>query len=59
MMEMLRLMEDEHYDSLLHVYHRGSNLRGFLIQVLEVFKMLVRPKVFPGDWTVMRMVTNT
>ncbi|KAL4226980.1 Dedicator of cytokinesis protein 3 [Mactra antiquata] len=58
LMEMLRLMDDEHYDSLLHVYHRGKHLRKFLINILEVFNVLVQPKIFPSDWSVLRMVTN-
>lgn len=58
LMEMLRLMEEEHYEALLHVYHRGQELHTFLINILEVFQVLVDPKVFPPDWTVMRMVTN-
>ncbi|XP_060568206.1 dedicator of cytokinesis protein 4-like isoform X4 [Ruditapes philippinarum] len=58
LMEMLRLMEKDHYEALLHVYHRGRELHKFLMNIIEVFQVLVDPKVFSPDWTVMRMVTN-
>ena len=58
LVEMLRLMDDEHYQALLFIHHRGEPLKAFLINILTVFKLLVQPNVFPRDWTIMRMVTN-
>ncbi|XP_052779657.1 dedicator of cytokinesis protein 4-like isoform X2 [Mya arenaria] len=58
LLELLRLMENEHYEALLHILHRGQDLRDFLMHILGVFRVLVNPDIFPKDWAVMRMVTN-
>uniref|UniRef100_A0A8C2D395 Dedicator of cytokinesis 4b n=1 Tax=Cyprinus carpio TaxID=7962 RepID=A0A8C2D395_CYPCA len=33
-------------------------LRDFLLHIFTVFRILIRPEMFPKDWTVMRLVTN-
>lgn len=32
--------------------------QDFLLQIFTVFRILIRPEMFPKDWTVMRLVTN-
>uniref|UniRef100_A0A8B9L6G0 Dedicator of cytokinesis 4 n=1 Tax=Astyanax mexicanus TaxID=7994 RepID=A0A8B9L6G0_ASTMX len=32
--------------------------QNFLLQLFTVFRILIRPDMFPKDWTVMRLVTN-
>ncbi|KAL3852348.1 hypothetical protein ACJMK2_016003, partial [Sinanodonta woodiana] len=57
-LEMLRLMDDDHYTVLMQLHPRGPQLKEFLKYILQLFKHLVQP-VYPKDWTVMRMVTNS
>lgn len=35
-----------------------SGLQSFLLQLFTVFRILIRPDMFPKDWTVMRLVAN-
>ncbi|KAK6177339.1 hypothetical protein SNE40_015458 [Patella caerulea] len=58
LIEMLRIMEDSHYESLLSAYPRGRPLKDFLIRIFLVFRDLIKQDVFPPDWTTMRMTTN-
>uniref|UniRef100_A0A8B9EK89 Dedicator of cytokinesis protein 4 n=1 Tax=Anser cygnoides TaxID=8845 RepID=A0A8B9EK89_ANSCY len=32
--------------------------QDFLLQIFTVFRILIRPEMFPKDWTVMRLVAN-
>ena len=32
--------------------------KDFLLQIFTVFRILIRPEMFPKDWTVMRLVAN-
>ncbi len=32
--------------------------QDFLLHIFTVFRILIRPEMFPKDWTVMRLVTN-
>ncbi|XP_029681223.1 dedicator of cytokinesis protein 4b isoform X4 [Takifugu rubripes] len=57
LLALLRHMSDRHYQKLLQAFSR-DNLRDFLLQIFTVFRILIRPEMFPKDWTVMRLVTN-
>uniref|UniRef100_H3CJ97 Dedicator of cytokinesis 4b n=1 Tax=Tetraodon nigroviridis TaxID=99883 RepID=H3CJ97_TETNG len=57
LLALLRQMSDRHYQKLLQAFGRDQ-LRDFLLQIFTVFRILIRPEMFPKDWTVMRLVTN-
>ncbi|XP_014677002.1 PREDICTED: dedicator of cytokinesis protein 4-like [Priapulus caudatus] len=60
LIDILRLMDDNHYKQLWEQYADDlKTLREFLLKVFVVFQELVRGDVFPPDWMVMRMVTNS
>ncbi|CAE1274916.1 DOCK3 [Acanthosepion pharaonis] len=58
LVEMLRLMDDQHYTSLFQAYTNKAPLKDFLVRVLLTFLELIKPGNFPSDWSVMRMVMN-
>uniref|UniRef100_A0A3B4AZV2 Dedicator of cytokinesis 4b n=1 Tax=Periophthalmus magnuspinnatus TaxID=409849 RepID=A0A3B4AZV2_9GOBI len=58
LLALLRQMSDRHYQQLLQGFSSKDDLRDFLLQVFTVFRILIRPEMFPKDWTVMRLVTN-
>ncbi|XP_006736597.2 dedicator of cytokinesis protein 4-like [Leptonychotes weddellii] len=51
-------MTDRHYQQLLDSFNTKEELRDFLLQIFTVFRILIRPEMFPKDWTVMRLVAN-
>uniref|UniRef100_A0A8C6LYX5 Dedicator of cytokinesis 4b n=1 Tax=Nothobranchius furzeri TaxID=105023 RepID=A0A8C6LYX5_NOTFU len=55
---LLRQMSDKHYQKLLQAFSNKDDLRDFLLHIFTVFRILIRPEMFPKDWTVMRLVTN-
>ncbi|XP_078272813.1 dedicator of cytokinesis protein 4-like isoform X4 [Rhinoraja longicauda] len=58
LLALLRQMTDKHYQQLLEHFTSKDDLRDFLLQIFTVFKILIRPEMFPKDWTIMRLVTN-
>ncbi|XP_038636091.1 dedicator of cytokinesis protein 4 isoform X1 [Scyliorhinus canicula] len=58
LLALLRQMTDKHYQQLLVSFTSKDDLRDFLLQIFTVFKILIRPEMFPKDWTIMRLVTN-
>ncbi|XP_040008836.1 dedicator of cytokinesis protein 4b [Xiphias gladius] len=58
LLALLRQMSDRHYQQLLQAFSSKDDLRDFLLQIFTVFRILIRPEMFPKDWTVMRLVTN-
>uniref|UniRef100_A0A3Q3H1N4 Dedicator of cytokinesis 4b n=1 Tax=Kryptolebias marmoratus TaxID=37003 RepID=A0A3Q3H1N4_KRYMA len=58
LLALLRQMSDKHYQKLLQAFSNKDDLRDFLLHVFTVFRILIRPEMFPKDWTVMRLVTN-
>ncbi|XP_035282476.1 dedicator of cytokinesis protein 4-like isoform X1 [Anguilla anguilla] len=58
LLALLRQMTDKHYLQLLESFTNKDDLRDFLLQIFTVFRILIRPEMFPKDWTVMRLVTN-
>ncbi|XP_043944609.1 dedicator of cytokinesis protein 4 isoform X2 [Protopterus annectens] len=58
LLSLLRQMTDKHYQQLLENFTTKEKLRDFLLQTFTVFRILIRPEMFPKDWTVMRLVTN-
>ncbi|XP_069759916.1 dedicator of cytokinesis protein 4-like isoform X6 [Narcine bancroftii] len=58
LLALLRQMTDKHYQQLLEHITSKDDLRDFLLQIFTVFKILIRPEMFPKDWTIMRLVTN-
>ncbi|KAF3705033.1 Dedicator of cytokinesis protein 4 [Channa argus] len=58
LLALLRHMTDKHYQKLLQAFSSKDDLRDFLLQIFTVFRILIRPEMFPKDWTVMRLVTN-
>ncbi|XP_061523462.1 dedicator of cytokinesis protein 4b isoform X4 [Phycodurus eques] len=58
LLALLRQMSDRHYQQLLQAFGGKDDLRDFLLQIFTVFRILIRPEMFPKDWTVMRLVTN-
>uniref|UniRef100_A0A673H0N0 Dedicator of cytokinesis protein 4-like n=1 Tax=Sinocyclocheilus rhinocerous TaxID=307959 RepID=A0A673H0N0_9TELE len=58
LLALLRHMKDRHYQQLLKRFTSKDELRDFLLHIFTVFRILIRPEMFPKDWTVMRLVTN-
>ncbi|XP_048841108.1 dedicator of cytokinesis protein 4-like isoform X1 [Brienomyrus brachyistius] len=58
LLALLRQMTDRHYQQLLEGFASKDELKDFLLQIFTVFRILIRPEMFPKDWTVMRLVTN-
>ncbi|KAJ8245663.1 hypothetical protein GJAV_G00273130 [Gymnothorax javanicus] len=58
LLTLLRQMTDKHFLQLLDRFSSKDDLRDFLLQLFTVFRILIRPEMFPRDWTVMRHVTN-
>ncbi|XP_056132653.1 dedicator of cytokinesis protein 4b [Lampris incognitus] len=58
LLALLRQMSDRHYQQLLQAFTSKDDLKDFLLQIFTVFRILIRPEMFPKDWTVMRLVTN-
>uniref|UniRef100_A0A803XT25 Dedicator of cytokinesis protein 4 n=1 Tax=Meleagris gallopavo TaxID=9103 RepID=A0A803XT25_MELGA len=58
LLSLLRQMTDRHYQQLLDSFNTKDDLRDFLLQIFTVFRILIRPEMFPKDWTVMRLVAN-
>uniref|UniRef100_A0A8C5H8S7 Dedicator of cytokinesis 4b n=1 Tax=Gouania willdenowi TaxID=441366 RepID=A0A8C5H8S7_GOUWI len=58
LLALLRQMSDRHYQQLLQAFNSKDDLRDFLLHIFTVFRILIRPEMFPKDWTVMRLVTN-
>uniref|UniRef100_A0A8C9U3M8 Dedicator of cytokinesis 4 n=1 Tax=Scleropages formosus TaxID=113540 RepID=A0A8C9U3M8_SCLFO len=62
LLALLRQMTEKHYQFRKHPLFIVSFLRfplkDFLLQIFTVFRILIRPEMFPKDWTVMRLVTN-
>ncbi|KAF4800264.1 dedicator of cytokinesis protein 4 isoform X1 [Turdus rufiventris] len=58
LLSLLRQMTDRHYQQLLDSFNTKEDLRDFLLQIFTVFRILIRPEMFPKDWTVMRLVAN-
>uniref|UniRef100_A0A803XYF1 Dedicator of cytokinesis protein 4 n=1 Tax=Meleagris gallopavo TaxID=9103 RepID=A0A803XYF1_MELGA len=56
LLSLLRQMTDRHYQQLLDSFNTKDDLRDFLLQIFTVFRILIRPEMFPKDWTVMRLV---
>ncbi|XP_066523017.1 dedicator of cytokinesis protein 4b isoform X3 [Hoplias malabaricus] len=58
LLALLKQMKDKHYQQLLQSFTSKDELKDFLLQLFTVFRILIRPEMFPKDWTVMRLVTN-
>uniref|UniRef100_A0A8C1ICS5 Dedicator of cytokinesis 4 n=1 Tax=Cyprinus carpio TaxID=7962 RepID=A0A8C1ICS5_CYPCA len=51
-------LKDKEYQQLLSRFPAKEELTSFLLQLFTVFRILIRPDMFPKDWTVMRLVAN-
>ncbi|KAK3564766.1 hypothetical protein QTP86_025280 [Hemibagrus guttatus] len=58
LLTLLRQLSDKDYQKLLNRFPTKDELANFLLQLFTVFRILIRPDMFPKDWTVMRLVTN-
>ncbi|XP_026880343.2 dedicator of cytokinesis protein 4 isoform X2 [Electrophorus electricus] len=58
LLTLLRQLSDKDYQKLLSRFPNKDELANFLLQLFTVFRILIRPDMFPKDWTVMRLVTN-
>ncbi|XP_053487199.1 dedicator of cytokinesis protein 4 [Ictalurus furcatus] len=58
LLTLLRQLSDKDYQKLLSRFPTKDELANFLLQLFTVFRILIRPDMFPKDWTVMRLVTN-
>uniref|UniRef100_A0A8C8E3A0 Dedicator of cytokinesis 4b n=1 Tax=Oryzias sinensis TaxID=183150 RepID=A0A8C8E3A0_9TELE len=59
LLALLRQMTDRHYQKLLQAFSSKDDLRDFLLHIFTVFRILIRPEMFPKDWTVMRLVWDS
>uniref|UniRef100_A0A8C1SP79 Dedicator of cytokinesis 4 n=1 Tax=Cyprinus carpio TaxID=7962 RepID=A0A8C1SP79_CYPCA len=58
LLTLLRQLKDKEYQQLLSRFPTKEELTSFLLQLFTVFRILIRPDMFPKDWTVMRLVAN-
>ncbi|XP_028813743.1 dedicator of cytokinesis protein 4 isoform X2 [Denticeps clupeoides] len=58
LLTLLRQLNDKDYQQLLTRLPSKDELTNFLLQLFTIFQILIRPDMFPRDWTVMRLVTN-
>ncbi|XP_033744691.1 dedicator of cytokinesis protein 4-like isoform X3 [Pecten maximus] len=58
LVDMLRLMDEDHYEAVMKMFPEQPPLKDFLVRVFLTFQELIKPEVFPSQWTVMRLVTN-
>ncbi|XP_041348666.1 dedicator of cytokinesis protein 3-like isoform X2 [Gigantopelta aegis] len=58
LIEMLRMMEDRHYNQLISSFSNDKDLKRFLIYVLCEFREMIKHAFFSDDWTTMRLVSN-
>uniref|UniRef100_A0A672P5U6 Dedicator of cytokinesis 4 n=1 Tax=Sinocyclocheilus grahami TaxID=75366 RepID=A0A672P5U6_SINGR len=58
LLTLLRQLKDKEYQQLLSRFPTKDELTSFLLQLFTVFRILIRPDMFPKDWTVMRLVAN-
>ncbi|XP_021369195.1 dedicator of cytokinesis protein 4-like isoform X3 [Mizuhopecten yessoensis] len=58
LVDMLRLMDEDHYEAVMKMFPEQPPLKDFLLRVFLTFQELIKPEVFPQHWTVMRLVTN-
>ncbi|XP_069142265.1 dedicator of cytokinesis protein 4-like [Argopecten irradians] len=58
LVDMLRLMDEDHYEAVMKMFPEQPPLKDFLLRVFLTFQELIKPEVFPSQWTVMRLVTN-
>ncbi|KAG5273390.1 hypothetical protein AALO_G00150830 [Alosa alosa] len=58
LLTLLRLLSDKDYQRFLSRFSSKDELMAFLLQLFTVFEILIRPDMFPKDWTVMQLVTS-
>uniref|UniRef100_A0A8C2KN35 Dedicator of cytokinesis 4 n=1 Tax=Cyprinus carpio TaxID=7962 RepID=A0A8C2KN35_CYPCA len=58
LLTLLQQLKDKEYQQLLSRFPTKEELTSFLLQLFTVFRILIRPDMFPKDWTVMRLVAN-
>ncbi|XP_060079192.1 dedicator of cytokinesis protein 4-like [Ylistrum balloti] len=58
LVDMLRLMDEHHYEAVMKMFPEQRPLKDFLLRVFLTFQELIKQEVFPTQWTVMRLVTN-
>ncbi|EDO31874.1 predicted protein, partial [Nematostella vectensis] len=58
LVNLLRLMREDHYQRYLCEFHGRKELREFLFNVFVVFTEMVRRDIFPKDWVVLIMLGN-
>uniref|UniRef100_A0A8C1NS34 Dedicator of cytokinesis 4 n=1 Tax=Cyprinus carpio TaxID=7962 RepID=A0A8C1NS34_CYPCA len=58
LLTLLQQLKDKEYQQLLSRFPTKDELTSFLLQLFTVFRILIRPDMFPKDWTVMRLVAN-
>nr|XP_018899728.1 PREDICTED: dedicator of cytokinesis protein 3 isoform X2 [Bemisia tabaci] len=56
---LLQLLDEFHYKRLWEELADRKPLKDFLLRIFLVFRDLIRQDVFPSDWLIMRMMTNS
>ncbi|XP_064633276.1 dedicator of cytokinesis protein 3-like isoform X3 [Lineus longissimus] len=59
LINMFKLMDEGHYKAIFDQMKPKQPLKRYLVTVFRVFKDLLQAGVFPKDWMVMKMVTNS
>lgn len=55
---LLRLMDDQHFATMMTLKKSRSQKKDMLFQVFYVFKQTFDAELFPSDWMAMRLVLN-
>jgi len=56
---ILQLMDQFHYNRLWDEFRESKPLRDLLLRVFLVFRDLIKHDVFPVDWVVMKLLTDS
>ncbi len=56
---LLQLMDEFHYNRLWDEFRERKPLRDVLLRVFLVFRDLIKHDVFPVDWVVMKLLTDS
>uniref|UniRef100_A0A8C2KJC0 Dedicator of cytokinesis 4 n=1 Tax=Cyprinus carpio TaxID=7962 RepID=A0A8C2KJC0_CYPCA len=51
LLTLLQQLKDKEYQQLLSRFPTKEELTSFLLQLFTVFRILIRPDMFPKDWT--------
>ncbi|XP_077433712.1 dedicator of cytokinesis protein 3-like isoform X3 [Vanacampus margaritifer] len=58
LLSLLRHMTDVHFQRLMENFQSKEVLKELMMKIWCVFRNLMKPRIFPRDWNVMRLLTS-